>query len=1123
MSLLAVVALVPRPARADAVLNECSQHALESALAQGGVVTANCDGTLLLTNPITVALSATLNASGHRLTISSPAGTNSTNGTRLFQVNPGVSFSLINLTLTAGRATNGGAIYNNRGILSLEDCVLSNNLAIGRSGTGGGRGRSSDRLNGADGRNGGNGQQALGGAIFSFHGTTIVSRCSFLTNGAIAGAGGPGGDGGNGYGLGGDGGNGGSGGRAQGGAIYSSGVLIVSNSTFMLNSATAGDGGAGGTNGSGFAASHLGHGGAGGLSGGGAIYNLGGGVLEIVGTTFSLNDARAGASANAGSDRLRARGGKNGASSVGGAVANYGLSAVVNSTFFANKSIGGSAGNGAASDFRGGRGGDGGAAWGGNLYNAKRTAVTNCTFFDGGVTGGTNGLAGTGSVAGDDGHRGAGRGGNIANGNGTFILNNSLMAFPLPGANGYGAFSDAGYNLSSDRSIRFKTAGSRSNIDPRLGLLGRNGGLTETIPLLSDSPAIDAGDPSNRIVVDQRGVARPRGARGDIGAYEFGLTLLAPVIVSQLQSQVAQAGGTISFIIVVNGDGPLTYLWRRGGNAIPEATGPVLTLNNVQASDASTYDVVVSNNSGSVTSTAATLTLINRVVISVPLVDMTVAQGNTATFRIAATGDGPITYQWFFNQTNPIPGATLTSLTLPNVATNQAGVYSVLVSNPFSSIRSAPAVLSVNVIAPGIRVQPASIVVLPDAPAFFTVEALGSLPLRFLWYHNGTNLAGSFLLNSNQSTLVLPSVQPGDAGLYHVVVTNVAGTATSEAATLALDAFMPIIGAQPTNTTALQGDVATFRVSATGTAPIFYQWFFNGTTPVAGGTGALLTIANAGAANAGSYHVVVSNRFGAVASDAATLTVMFVPPAISAQPASVAVFSGEDALFSVAATGSSPLSYQWFFNTVLIPGATASALGLSNVTSAVAGEYFVVISNPAGNTTSDIVTLTVDDAAPQITLQPTNADLLLGSNVTFSVTATGSRPFFYQWFLDDVEIPGATNATLSLTNLALADAGAYRVTITNALGSIDSEVATLTLLSPFSVSCTADEPITCTIMFESEINFDYTLQWFDTETQGWMPLETLTGDGGTMQFMDMPITSPDAPAYRIVIEATPVP
>jgi len=310
---LALATLLPATARADAVLNECTQPALETALAAGGRITVNCDGTLVISNTVIVSTNAFVDATGHRLTIASLTGTNAV---RLFTVNTGASLALINMTLTGGRSTNGGAIYNNRGFLTLEGCVLSNNIALGVNGGAGARGGDSDFQSGGKGKGGGNGRSAYGGAIYNLRGTTIVNRCAFLTNAATAGAGGAGGAGGNGHARGGDGGNGGTGAKAQGGAIFNSGLLTISNSTFMLNGATGGAGGAGGSNGTGFADSFLGHGGAGGSAAGGAIFNTNRSQAIVYGSTFALNGVRSGDSANAGSDHAAARTGKLGANSL---------------------------------------------------------------------------------------------------------------------------------------------------------------------------------------------------------------------------------------------------------------------------------------------------------------------------------------------------------------------------------------------------------------------------------------------------------------------------------------------------------------------------------------------------------------------------------------------------------------------------------------------------------------------------------------------------------------------------------------------------------------------------------------------------------------------------------------
>ncbi len=133
----------------------------------------------------------------------------------------------------------------------------------------------------------------------------------------------------------------------------------------------------------------------------------------------------------------------------------------------------------------------------------------------------------------------------------------------------------------------------------------------------------------------------------------------------------------------------------------------------------------------------------------------------------------------------------------------------------------------------------------------------------------------------------------------------------------------PSISAQPQNSTVIQGQSATFTVTAGGTAPLTYQWRKGGTS-VAGGSSSALTITSAQPGDAGSYDVVVSNSAGSATSSAATLTVN-VPPTITAQPENQTVLAPAAATFSVTATGTAPLSYQWKRNGTDIAGATSAS------------------------------------------------------------------------------------------------------------------------------------------------------------------------------------------------------
>jgi hypothetical protein len=249
----------------------------------------------------------------------------------------------------------------------------------------------------------------------------------------------------------------------------------------------------------------------------------------------------------------------------------------------------------------------------------------------------------------------------------------------------------------------------------------------------------------------------------------------------------------------------------------------------------------------------------------------------------------------------------------------------------------------------------------------------------------------------------------------------------------------PAITTQPASQTVAQGSSATFSVVATGTAPLAYQWRFNGAN-ISGATASSYTKSNAQTSDAGNYSVVVSNAGGSVTSANASLTVN-VPPSITTQPASQTVAQGGSATFSVVATGSG-LTYQWRFNGANISGANASSYTKSNAQASDAGNYSVVVSNAGGSVTSANAVLTVT-APPSITAQPQSQSTTAGANVTFNVTAVGSVPLSYQWRFNGVAITGATASSLVKNNVQPGDIGYYDVVVTNPYGTTTSSTATL--------------------------------------------------------------------------------
>lgn len=338
-----------------------------------------------------------------------------------------------------------------------------------------------------------------------------------------------------------------------------------------------------------------------------------------------------------------------------------------------------------------------------------------------------------------------------------------------------------------------------------------------------------------------------------------------------------------------------------------------------------------------------------------------------------------------------------------------------------------------------------------------------SLTLRLVRSANGISLGTTSANTANAGVVILgdglsqtaftnPDNPPAttvfnEVGFMFLNSTTGDVTFTLESLTGLTPINPPAIAVAPASISVNPGQAGTLTVSATGTAPLSYQWRKDGTN-LAGATAATLNFASAQAADAGSYTVVVTNAYGTVTSPAATVTVTTspIPATLTAQPASIAVNAGQGATFSVAAFGSSPLAYQWRKDGTAITGATTNTFTLAAVQPADAGAYTVVVSNAAASVTSSAATLAVN-TAPVITTQPVGVTAAVGQRATFTVAATGSPAPTYQWQRDGANLAGATNASYTIDSVAIAHAGVYTVRVLNAVSAVVSNGALLAIPS----------------------------------------------------------------------------
>ena len=269
----------------------------------------------------------------------------------------------------------------------------------------------------------------------------------------------------------------------------------------------------------------------------------------------------------------------------------------------------------------------------------------------------------------------------------------------------------------------------------------------------------------------------------------------------------------------------------------------------------------------------------------------------------------------------------------------------------------------------------------------------------------------------------------------------------------------PAITTQPANKTVAEGGKATFKVVASGTDPLTYQWQYskNGTTwtDKAGATSASYTVTAKASYNGLYYRCKVSNAGGEVFSNKVKLTVTSTPkPVITTQPANKTVAAGASATFQVAASGTG-LTYQWQYSKngttwTNKTGATSASYTVTAKESYNGMLYRCIVTNAGGSVTSGTAKLTVTVAKPVITTQPKAATAAVGATATYKVVASGTG-LTYQWqYSNDYGATwhnksGATSASYTVTAKAAYNGMLYRCRVKNSGGTVYSSKVRLTV------------------------------------------------------------------------------
>ncbi len=553
---------------------------------------------------------------------------------------------------------------------------------------------------------------------------------------------------------------------------------------------------------------------------------------------------------------------------------------------------------------------------------------------------------------------------------------------------------------------------------------------------------------------------------------------LPPSITQQPVNQTLSAGGTANFTVAATGSGTLYYQWQRNNSNLNNAghysgvTTEALTITSADAGDAGSYRCVVTNAYGSTNSAAATLAIDLNVCFPGDLLGHGNMEDATSysvcpDWTSYSAGNGTATFN---KEATIIHGgaAAQRCRNTAGAAGSLLGIRQTFDANIGDAFTFDGWVQPVS--NPGAGQQVAMVAVWNGTTANPTTNGNStwkvSTGARDVWTHL-QNLTGN--ATSNSVTLFLDSRRTlssqdltaywDDVVCYRAYVPP--APMVSEAASTSLNVD-PLPGCNTNG-------AAQFAISIGGGAyTLGTHWVQTdgtvSTTPVWQSDAAWSLKTVTGLVSGTTYTFKVQARYSSALPQPTSLgsgtplsPTATQPPQIAQQPSPQSVCPGDNAVFSVTATGNG-LTYQWQTNGVNVTegghygGATSPTLTVINAGTADAVNYRCVV-NGSGSTNSASVALTLK-AGTLITADPNDQTVPAGTNVTLSAAATGEGVLTYQWLANGVDLTnnghysGVTSPTLTISNVTSADSADYRCVVTGGCGSANSGPAFVTVITP---------------------------------------------------------------------------
>jgi hypothetical protein len=506
---------------------------------------------------------------------------------------------------------------------------------------------------------------------------------------------------------------------------------------------------------------------------------------------------------------------------------------------------------------------------------------------------------------------------------------------------------------------------------------------------------------------------------------------LKPLIFNELLGPAAPvaAGDPIDLIVDAGGTTPLTFVWSRGGTPFATNSTPTLTIGTSTLGDSGNYTVQISNALGSTNSQPVAVTVVTPSVPQIQKIDgylsRTLYPTGTLSFAVSATGGG-LKYQWYKN-TSPIASATASSYTVARVTTNDAGSYSLRVTNIVGTTTSGPpAIIAIPTVAAG-SYEAAMITSAPEAWWRLDEPAGSTNMFDGMGRHNGfyTNAAGGATL----PTLGVTGALVNDA--------NTAASFSSAGQGVGFAPYSPALNASQqtyeawVKTSVLDGQSpfsSTYGGNGMWCQTISGWWYGDCSGGYWGNNGNVNTN---GAIIPGYWSYVV---------------MIYDPVSNSSYPFKLYVNGQTDGYiwggvpvnnsgpFIIGARGagsstSSILADRFFDGQVDEVAVYQRVLSGTEITAHMAARGVVII--PASFST------------PLLSQTVTT-----GKSISFSTSVLGTSPISLQWYKDGTKLNNQTNSSYSIASTALGDTGVYTLWATNA-GATNSISASLSVYSPF--------------------------------------------------------------------------